>query len=104
MKAAGGTHRTNLRLDIGGITVSALTAFIVLLMTIVNPAMKIGTYGMMDSNFWRWNGLLPFAVIIVAALCAGIYFLGRYYFQDRQAQMTRRPMAPISFFKTTFSF
>lgn len=49
-----------------------------------NPMMRDGTYGILDPNFWEWNGLVPLAIIIVTALCVGVYYLGKYYFNDWQ--------------------
>lgn len=74
----------NLIIGICGIVIAAAVSFIVLLISALNPMMRDGTSGVLDPNFWKWNELVPFAIIIGIALCVVVYHLGKYYFTEWQ--------------------
>lgn len=74
----------NLMIGLGGTIIAFIVFLIVLIISTVEPMMKVGTTGILDLNFWVENDLLLFVVIILLALVVGIYHLGKYYFQDWQ--------------------
>ncbi len=77
-------HSSNLVIGICGVAIAAAVSFIVLLISALNPMMRDGTSGVLDPNFWKWNELVPFAIIIGITLCVGVYHLGKYYFTEWQ--------------------
>jgi transcriptional regulator with XRE-family HTH domain len=77
-------YNVNLAVGICAAAIAFITFFIVLVISAVNPEIKDGTAGIMDLNFWKWNGFIPFAVIIAVSLCIGVYYIGRFYFRDWQ--------------------
>ena len=75
---------SNLMIGVGSAIIAFIVFLIVLILSTVDPMMKVGTTGILDWDFWVWNDLLPFVVIILIALVVGIYHLGKYYFHDWQ--------------------
>lgn len=75
---------SNLIIGIGSAIIAFIVFLIVLIISTVEPMMKVGTTGILDLNFWIWNDLLPFVAIILIGSIVSIFHLGKYYFQDWQ--------------------